>query len=256
VSVRVRSRVEIVADVTGTGRTVLPGLRSDGALAARVTGPGVVHLVGTAAGPLGGDDVEIRVIVRAGAHLTLRGAAATLALPGRTGAPAEWRVELLVEDGATLVQALPPLVVCRGALLRTQTRLCLAGTAAADLTELVVLGRHAEEGGTWTGRLVADRDDLPVLRTTQTSGVLRLGGDPPRALLTRLLTRPERSGPGSSPAWTEALTVGGAVRCPLATGDVLVTAIGPDAGAVTTDAGAVVPVPASTLDQRRRGRCP
>lgn len=233
-----RSRVEIVADVADDGRPVLVRAQADGAFAVRATAPGEVHLVGTAAGPLNGDVVGMTVLVRAGARLTVRGVAATLALPARDDVAAQLGFELIVEDGGTLVQELPPLVVCRGARLRTTTRLTLTGSARADLTEIVVLGRHGEVGGDWSGRLTVDRDARPVLRTTQRSDVLRLADDVTRAVLTRFVTV-EPVAERAVPA-----TVGGAVRCPLKGGDVLVTAIGGDAPTVTAEAAMAMQVTA------------
>lgn len=240
-----RSRVEIVADVTDDGRPVLARLRSDGALAARATGPGRVHLVGAAAGPLDGDDLEVRVHVRAGASLTVRGVAATLALPrpspaalprpsqpAREPAAAELRLVLTVEDRATLDHAVPPLVVCRGARLRTTTSLQLAGSGAADLTDVVVLGRHGEDGGDWAGRLIVDRDGRPVLRTTQRSDVLS-GEGGTRVLLSRFVT-------GGLLEHCSRAVSGGACRCLLATGDVLVSAVGPDVATALADVAALL----------------
>jgi len=165
----VRSRVEIVAELSASGTTALVRLRAEGQLAVRATGPGRVHLVGTAAGPLGGDELEVLVRVGAGAHLAVHGVAASLALPGAGGSPARALTRLDVGDGASLHYAPGPLVVCRGARLRTSTVIALAGSGRADVTEQVVLGRFGEPGGDWTGRVVADRDGHPLLRTTQDS---------------------------------------------------------------------------------------
>lgn len=222
-----RSRVEVVADVTDDGRPVLARLHADGALAARATGPGTVHLVGTAAGPLGGDVVEITVVVRDGARLTLAGVAATLALPGGTGATAVWDVGVEVGRGGHLECAPQPLVVCAGARLRTTTRVRVADGGGLDLLEQVVLGRHGEPGGQWHGRLVADLGTTAALRQTQASDVVAAGPCPPgagpaRTVLSRLLTGPAADGvpaPGVH---------GGAVACPVPGGGVLLTATGQD----------------------------
>jgi hypothetical protein len=124
-----------------------------------------------------------------------------------------------------------PLIVCRGARVRTRTDLVLAGTGEAEVDEQVVLGRHGEPGGEWIGRLVAERDGRPVVRTTQGSATLATATVPPddrpaRALLTRL-----RTAPGGA-----AATTGGAVCCPLAAGGVLVTSFGADLGGALRDA--------------------
>jgi len=254
----VRSRVEIVADVTDTGRPVLVRMRGEGQLAVRATGPGRVHLVGTAAGPLGGDVVEISVQVRAGARLEVHGVAATIALPARTGDESLTCLVLAVADGGHLVCVPPPLVVCRGARVRARTAVVLAGTGGIDLLEQVLLGRHGEPGGDWSARLVADRDGLPLVRTTQTSQLVATALLPPperpdgravRAVVTRLQAGPEAGGTTSggttsggttSQAGTAGpATHGGAVRCALPGGARLVTALGPDLTAALADADAV-----------------
>jgi urease accessory protein len=230
-----RSRVEVVADVADDGTPVLARMHAQGALAVRRTGPGTVHLVGTAAGPLGGDVVEIDLVVRAGARLELAGVAATIALPGPAGDVATWDVTADVADGATLRCAPQPLVVSRGARLRTTTRLALAPSAAAEVVEQVVLGRYGEDGGTWSGRLVADVGGVPAVRQTQSSRLLCAGprtpGEPvPRALVSRLLLgAATTAGPTTS---------GNAVACPLAVGGTLLTAFGADLGAALRDLAA------------------
>ena len=232
-----RSRVELVADVADDGTTLLGRLRADGALAVRRTGPSTVHLVGTAAGPLNGDVVELDVVVRARARLTVQAVAATIALPGTGQHPATWAMRADVGHGARLVCAPQPLVVCAGARLRTRTEVTLGGEASLDLVEQVVLGRFGEAGGDWTGRLVADVEGAAVLRQSQSSAVLtagprRSGDAAPRALVSRLLL-------GAGGGVSTPTVDGDAVACPLAAGGVLLTAVGPDLGAALRDLDAV-----------------
>ena len=68
-----RTCVEVVGRV---GRR--PRVQARGALTARVTTDGVVHLVGAAAGPLGGDEVRVRVVVEPGAALRVCSVAASI----------------------------------------------------------------------------------------------------------------------------------------------------------------------------------
>src|SRR5688572_3162363 len=75
--------VEVVARAGPRGRTVLSVVRASGQLAVRRTGPSMVHLVATAFGPLGGDDVDVSLVVEEGAALTVRSVAAAIALPAR-----------------------------------------------------------------------------------------------------------------------------------------------------------------------------
>jgi urease accessory protein len=250
----VHSLVQIVADVADDGRTVLARLHARGQLAVRCTAPGTVHLVGTAAGPLGGDVLEISVVVRAGADLTVAAVAATLALPGRPAGWAESVLDLQVQDGAHLHHALPPLVVCRQAQLRTMTRLAVTGSGSAEVVDQVVFGRHGEDGGDWVGRIVADHDGAPVLRSTHRSTLLRATSTAHAAAEMRALVSRLRTGPGVRGT---AATSGGAVACPLAAGGTVVTAVGPDLATALSDAGladqrAVVTADGRALTDRGR----
>lgn len=160
--------VEVVARAGAGGRTVLPVLRASGALAARATGAGTVHLVGTAAGPLGGDTVTLRIRVEAGARLVLRSVAASVVLPDRSGAPSETVTELDVAGNLDL--GLSPTVVTARASHTASTCARLAPGATLRLTEQVVLGRAGEGPGRWTGTVRVERDGRPLLHTTQGLG--------------------------------------------------------------------------------------
>jgi urease accessory protein len=175
----VRTAVEIVARAGPGGRTVLPVLRASGALAARQTGPSTVHLVGTAAGPLGGDTVAISVAVEAGARLAIRSAAASVVLPSPAGAPSGATVTLDVAGALDL--ALEPTVVTARAVHTAVTLARLTGDAALRLTERVVLGRAGEGPGRWTGTVRVERDGRPLLHTTQELGPGGAGWAPPFA---------------------------------------------------------------------------
>ncbi|MFC5382615.1 urease accessory protein UreD [Aquipuribacter nitratireducens] len=180
------------------------------ALAVRRTGPARLHLVGTAAGPMGGDEVRLRVRVGPGAVLDVAAVAASVVLASRHEARSRVHAECDVDDGGLLRCALPPVVVTAAAEHETTTLVRLVGDAHVVLTEHVVRGRHGEPGGWWRGRLDVTRDDRPVLRQTTT-----LGGDDPRALVTVLDTA------DGSPA---AAGEGHAVM-PLATGGTLTVSV-------------------------------
>ncbi len=235
-----RTRVELVAAPDGRGGTALVLLRADGALAARRTGspPGTgaarVHLVGTAAGPLGGDVVEVAVRVRTGAALVVRGVAATLALPSRGGTAARTSLHLVVEDGAHLDVALEPVVVARGADLHAATTVDVAAGGSLDLTEQVVLGRWREAAGRWSGSLTASLGGRPWLVQHVALG----DGSPtwdaldaPRAYLSRLRTDED--------AASDARCAGRAALLPLARGGSLLEALGADLRSAHADAAAL-----------------
>jgi urease accessory protein len=219
----VRSRIDIVAEYRadpsgfGAGRTVVRSIRSGAHYAARETGPGIVHLVGTAAGPLGGDDVTIAVQVLPGAKLAIRSAGATIILPGLHEPGSTLRLELQVADEAELDVATEPTVICHGAAHVATSVLDLRGSGQVRLVEQVLLGRSNEPGGSWLGRTRLTRDDLPILRHSLRSAVI--GADGTRVISTLL-----HSGIDAKPA--RPATVGSAVAMPLAAGGMLVTATG------------------------------
>ena len=221
-------------------RTVLRTVRSHGqALAVRRTTPegtgtgadgaAHVHLVGTAAGPMGGDVVEVRLVVGPGARLEVAAVAATVVLPSRAEARAELRLEADVAPGGLLVCAMPPVVVTGRAGLAATTRVRRVGDGQVRLVEHVRLGRHGEPGGWWQGRLDVTRDGVAVLRQTTTLGAVPDDGI--RELRSDLDTRPrpgDAAGSGAPTAvedadpWT--------VRLEPAAGGRLVVTLGPGDG--------------------------
>jgi urease accessory protein len=161
----VRTRVEIVACAGSGGRTVLPVMRASGQLAVRRTGPSTVHLVATAFGPLGGDDVEISLVVEEGACLAVRSVAAAIALPARGElVPSMQRITASV--GGVLDLGPEPTVIAAGAHHVTELTADLGPTGVLTATERVLLGRTGEEPGRWTGTVRIVRQGRAVLHTT------------------------------------------------------------------------------------------
>jgi urease accessory protein len=137
-----------------------PTLRSDPPLTVRATTDGL-HMVGSAAGPLGGDDLRFDLEVRDRTALTVRSVAAQLLYPGLT--PSRSHVEVSVGEGATLEWRPQPLVAIRGADHRSTTRIRLAPTANLVWSEVVVLGRHDEDGGSVSSRLRVQRGSAALI---------------------------------------------------------------------------------------------
>jgi urease accessory protein len=133
----------------------------------RRTGPARMHLVAAAGGPLGGDELELRIRLAAHTELTVATAGATVAQPGRPGSgPARWTVRAELAPGARLSWVPMPTVVCDGAELHAELRLELAEGATALVREEVRLGRFGQLGGRYRGVLAVDHDGAALLRHT------------------------------------------------------------------------------------------
>lgn len=158
-----RARAAIAVSPGPDGRPRYDRLRGDGPIAPRVTADGV-YLVGQAAGPLGGDDLELTCDVGPGATLRLRSVAASLLLPGPYGGTSRLAVVATVAAGGTLDLALEPTIAAAGCDHHAVTRVTLAAGARLRLREEIVLGRHAERPGRYTGRLDVTYDGRPLLR--------------------------------------------------------------------------------------------
>ncbi|MCZ2825800.1 MULTISPECIES: urease accessory protein UreD [unclassified Modestobacter] len=160
-----RTLVEVVARCDARGRTVLPVVRASGQLAVRRTGPARVHLVATAFGPLGGDDVEIRLVVEAGARLAVHSVAAAVVLPAQGESPPSRQV-VRAEVAGVLHLAPEPTVVTARADHRAELHAQLSGDAELTATEQVLLGRVGEEPGRWTGTTRVEQGGRPLVHTT------------------------------------------------------------------------------------------
>ena len=146
-----------------------------------------LRLVGTAAGPLAGDDLSISLRLRAGARATLAATGASLAQGrdhpgtedgrdrhgtgghgtgghGTGGAAATLAIRADLADGADLVADPGTLVVCRGSRVDVHVELTLGAGATVQWRELIVLGRTGEPAGQATLRWDVTRLGRPVLR--------------------------------------------------------------------------------------------
>jgi urease accessory protein len=134
------------------------------------SGPGrcELRLVGTAAGPLAGDDLSIRLELRAGARATLRATGASLA-QGRDSGQGQHRAAALairadLAERADLVADPGALILGQGSRVDVRLELALGAGAAVDWRELIVLGRTGEPPGQATVRWDVTRLGRPVLR--------------------------------------------------------------------------------------------
>jgi urease accessory protein len=157
----VKARARVVAEADGRGVTRLTALRSEAPLVLRST-PGALYLVGGAGGPLGGDDLTLDITVGAGATLTVRTAAASIALPG--AGPSEVRVRATVAAGGELRWLPEPVVAVDGCDHHMEAAVDLEAGAGLVWREELVLGRHGETGGSVVTRARVDLAGQPLLR--------------------------------------------------------------------------------------------
>ncbi|HEY6786867.1 MAG TPA: urease accessory protein UreD [Trebonia sp.] len=160
---QVTASAQIIAESGPGGTTRLPLLRSQVPLVLR-RAPEAVYLVSAAAAPLGGDCLNLRIEVRAGATLCLRTVAASVALPGLDGGESLLSVTATVAAGGRLEYLPEPVVVADGARHATDIRVSVAEGGSLVLRDELILGRHGERGGAYRGSLRADYAGRPLLR--------------------------------------------------------------------------------------------
>ncbi|MEU0571785.1 urease accessory protein UreD [Nonomuraea sp. NPDC005983] len=163
-SLHATARITAVADAGATRCTVLHG---DGPFDPRRLRPrggrARVCVLGAMSAPHNGDRLRIEVVVGPGADLEIITAAATIALPGPTPAPATWDLIISVADDACLHWLPEPLISTAGSDLLQSTHIDLAPSARLLLTERQILGRAHEPPGNLTSRLTLRRDGHTLL---------------------------------------------------------------------------------------------
>jgi urease accessory protein len=219
----VRAVARIVAERVGP-RTALRVLRGEAPLLPRRTGPREVHLVGGAAGPLGGDDLRLDIEVGPGAELWVRTVAASIALPGRDGAESRLSVRAEVGEGGFLAFLPEPIVAAARCRHHNESIVSLAAGARLLWREEAVLGRHGEPAGDLCLSSTMSRDRRPWYRTdvavgpAHPDGPAILGG---ARVLATVVTTTDLSDP-PAPMGPRAATMS------LAGGGTVVTVIGDD----------------------------
>jgi len=227
-------------------RTAVRELRSQAPLslvpqrgAVARSGPLTVHLVGSAATPLGGDDVALEVLVGPGAEVVLTGVAAAVALAGGS------RLDLrfAVGDGGALAYRPEPTVVTRRADHAASLHVELGDGARLVAREVLVAGRTGEASGRYRGCTRVDGPAGPLLVQAQELGDPALHGSPAHLAGHRVLATEVRIG-GPDPDAAVAGDWWSLV--PLARGGCLATVVAADAVTALRrleEALAVVPVP-------------
>ncbi|MHB1712191.1 MAG: urease accessory protein UreD [Acidimicrobiales bacterium] len=148
----------------------IAGLMHTGSLAVRVT-PWGAWLVGTAAGPIGGDRLSVDLEVDDGGRLEIRSPAATLARSGPDSLPSSMAVRVRLGTDTVLWWHPEPGIAGRGADHRSTVRIALAEGARVVWLEELVLGRHNERPGSWqTDLRIEDRGGLPIVVSNLVAG--------------------------------------------------------------------------------------
>jgi urease accessory protein len=158
-------RAEAIVEVEHRdGHDVVTRLRSDPPLSLRSSGD-IVHLVGSGAGPVGGDDLVLRIRVGPGATLTVASVAASMVFPGPDGEVSRLRLEADVAAGGHLAFLPEPQILVRGADHEMRTTIRLGAGASLRWRDETVLGRHHEAGGSLWHRVRVDLEGRPLLRS-------------------------------------------------------------------------------------------
>jgi urease accessory protein len=243
----VRARARLVVERGGDGRSVVRELRSQapltllprrGTAAARVAAV-TVHLLGSAATPLGGDDVELEVVVGGGADLVLTGVAAALALPAQGGGASRSALRVEIGDGGSLQYLPEPTVITSRADHETVFEARLAPGARLRSREILVAGRCGERSGHYRGITRVSGPGGPLLVQGHELGDVVLQASPVhlagrRVLATEVLVWGEDPDEAVAGEWW-SLT-------PLARGGSLATAVAADAVTAGRDLASAVAV--------------
>jgi len=132
-------------------------------------GPGVcaLCLVGTAAGPLAGDDLTLRLEVLPGASASLQAAGAAIAQGRAGGAASSLRLQAVVGAGGCLRADPGALIVRAGGRIAAHVEIDLGAHAQLEWHELIFLDtRQAPPGAAPAATLRWDvtREGVPLLR--------------------------------------------------------------------------------------------
>lgn len=171
-----------VVEAARGGRISYVVLRSAAPLLLRPTAESL-YLVGGAAGPLGGDEVDLDLQIGPGAALTVRSAAATVARPGPiVGQWSRFRISVDLAARATLRWLPEPGVASAGCRHAVEVDVRLARDCDLLWRDELLLGRHGEPAGSWSSTLRVDLDGRALLRQRLDVGPHAPGFDGPAVL--------------------------------------------------------------------------
>jgi urease accessory protein len=181
-----RAIARVVAAADDDGVTRLTGLRSEPPLLLRhspaATGPAIVYLLGGAAGPLGGDDLHLQIVVGERARLRIEGIAASIALPARSGAASRVTITATVARDGELHWLPEQLIAAQGCQHLAMSNVELADGARLLWREELICGRHKEPPGDVTISTSVTYAGKPLLRQALQVGPAAVHWDGPGIL--------------------------------------------------------------------------
>ena len=124
----------------------------------------VLCLVGSAAGPLAGDQVRFDLTLEPDAVATLTSVGALIAQGRPAGAPSALHTRVVLGSRAEMSAAPQPVVVCAGSRVAITLSIELEPTATVRWREVLVLGRSDESAGAVSVDWDVRRGDRPLLR--------------------------------------------------------------------------------------------
>jgi len=124
-------------------------------------------MLGSAAGPVGGDALSMTVRVGAGASLCIEAVAATMVFPSSGGEASTQLLDIEVAAGGHLRWSGQPLLVVSGGRHQQTTTVTLDANATLDMLDEIALGRTGELPGSLDTRLRVVRGGRPLIDQRQ-----------------------------------------------------------------------------------------
>lgn len=241
-----RADLSIALELAGDGSVVARGALAVAPYWCRWDGA-TLWLVGSAAHPVGDDDVTLDLHVGEGATVTVRSVAAMIVYAAK-GSGTRLTTRLHVAAGATLTWRPEPVIVTARARHRSTlvADVATGGTLVAD--ELVVFGRSDEAAGQFASVTDLRRDGEPTCLTsfdTATPGWSGPGGTAGAKVIgTRLVVHP------SDPLGDTVLVDANTVVLRPERGGLLATTLAPTPDQARSQLEAALPTVAAAANAR------
>lgn len=155
-------------------RATIVDLRIEPPVHARLAG-GRVLFGASAAGPVGGDDIEIDVAIEPGVAADVGTVGATMVLPSRCGAASRTATAIRVGAGAHLRWRPEPTISVAGSQHTASLVVDLDDAATCHVVEEVALGRSGEASGSFASVLRVERAGWPLVHHAECFGPEQAG---------------------------------------------------------------------------------